>query len=50
VHERDYGGERGNYTVKKRLAVFQSPAGMSLIKLYVDGKNLIISGQGEFDQ
>jgi hypothetical protein len=38
------------YTVhcKKILAVFPSPAGMSLTKLSLAGNNLIISGQGEF--
>jgi hypothetical protein len=29
--------------------IFPSPAGMSLIKLSLDGKNLIIPVQGEFD-
>jgi hypothetical protein len=38
-----------HYTVKKGK-VFQSPAGMSMIKISVDGKNLIIPGQGKFDQ
>ncbi len=33
---------------KKRLAVFPSPAGMSLTKLSLAGNNLIIPGQGEF--
>ncbi len=33
---------------KKRLAVFPSPAGMSLTKLSLVGNNLIIPGQGEF--
>ncbi len=32
---------------KKRLAVFPSPAGMSLTKLSLDGENLIIPVQGE---
>jgi hypothetical protein len=32
---------------KKRLAVFPSPAGMSLIKLSQGGNNLIIPSQGE---
>jgi hypothetical protein len=42
------------YTVKKRLAVFPSPAGMSLTKLslaknnLIKFGNLIIPGQGEF--
>jgi hypothetical protein len=38
------------YTVKKRLAVFPSPARMTLTKLSLAGKNLIIPGQGEFDK
>jgi hypothetical protein len=42
------------YTVrkhcKKELAVFPSPAGMSLIKLFLGGNNLIFPVQGEFDQ
>jgi hypothetical protein len=38
------------YTVKKGFAIFPSPAGMSLIKLSLDGNNLIISAQGEFGQ
>ncbi len=33
---------------KKRLAVFPSPAGMSLTKLSLAGNNLIIPTQGEF--
>ncbi len=33
---------------KKRLAVFPSPAGMSLTKLSLGGNNLIIPGQWEF--
>ncbi len=33
---------------KKRLAVFPSPAGMSLTKLSLAGNNLIIPGQTEF--
>ncbi len=36
------------HTVKKRLPVFPSPAGMSLTKLALAGNNLIIPGQGEF--
>jgi hypothetical protein len=36
------------FTVKKRLAVFPSLAGMSLIKVSLDGNNVIIPGQGEF--
>ncbi len=35
------------YTVKKGLAVFPSPAGMSFTKFSLDGDNLIISGQRE---
>jgi hypothetical protein len=38
------------YTVKKRLTVFPSPAGMSLTKLSLAGNNLIIPGQAEFGQ
>ncbi len=33
---------RTRYTVKKRFAIFPSPAGMSLTKLSLDGNNLII--------
>jgi hypothetical protein len=33
---------------KKRFVIFPSPAGMSLTKLSLDGKNLIIPVQGEF--
>jgi hypothetical protein len=33
---------------KKRLAIFPSPARMSLTKLSLAGKNVIIPGQGEF--
>jgi hypothetical protein len=33
---------------KKRLAIFLSPAGMSLTKLSLAGNNLIIPGQGGF--
>jgi hypothetical protein len=36
------------YTVKKRLAVFPSPAGMSLTKLSLGENTIIIPGQGEF--
>jgi hypothetical protein len=32
------------YTVKKKLAIFAFPAGMSLTKLYMAGNNLIIHG------
>jgi hypothetical protein len=40
-------GHKKIYTVKKGLP---SPAGMLLIKLSLDGNNLIIPAQGEFDQ
>jgi hypothetical protein len=33
------------YTVKKRFAVFSSPAGMSQTKLSPEGNNLIILGK-----
>jgi hypothetical protein len=33
---------------KKRLAIFPSPAGMSLTKLSLAGNNLIIPAQGGF--
>jgi hypothetical protein len=33
---------------KKSLAIFPSPAGLSLTKLSLTGNNLIISGKGEF--
>jgi hypothetical protein len=36
------------HTLKKRLMIFPSPAGMSLTKLPLGGNNLVISGQGEF--
>ena len=35
-------------TLKKKLLIFPSPAGMSLAKLSLAGKNEIIPGQGEF--
>jgi hypothetical protein len=35
---------------KKSLSNFPSPAGMSLTKLSLARKNLIIPGQGEFGQ
>ncbi len=35
---------------KKRLAIFPSPAGMSLTKLSLAGNNLIFPDQGEFGQ
>jgi hypothetical protein len=40
--------QREDLHCKKRLAIFPSPARMSLPKLYLAGKNLIIPGQGEF--
>jgi hypothetical protein len=40
--------QRYHDTVKKRLTIFPSPAGMSLTKLSLAGINLIIPGQGEF--
>jgi hypothetical protein len=43
--------ELTTYTVKKRLTMFPSPAGMSLTKLSPAGNNLIIPGppgQGVF--
>jgi hypothetical protein len=33
----------GNIHCKKELAVFPSPAGMSLIKLFLGGNNLVFS-------
>jgi hypothetical protein len=36
------------YTVKKMLAIFPSPTGMSSTKLSLAGNNQIIPGQGEF--
>jgi hypothetical protein len=44
------GQQTESYTVKKRLAVFPSPAGMSLTKLSLAGDNLIFSDQGECDK
>ncbi len=38
----------GDIAVKKRLAVFPSPAGMSLTKLSLAGNNLMISDPREF--
>jgi hypothetical protein len=35
---------------KKGLAVFPSPAGMSLIKLFLGGNNLVFPAQREFGQ
>jgi hypothetical protein len=40
----------GEVHCKKELAVFPSPAGMSLIKLFLGGNNLIFPVQGEFNQ
>ncbi len=37
-----------SYTVKKRLPIFPSPAGMSQTKLSLAGNNYIIPRQGEF--
>jgi hypothetical protein len=42
--------ERGYLHCKKGLAVFPSPAGMSLIKLFLGGNNLVFAAQREFDQ
>jgi hypothetical protein len=39
--------QKAVYNVKKRSAIFPSPAGMSLIKLSLAGNNLITPGQGE---
>jgi hypothetical protein len=36
------------YTVKKRLTIFPSPAGISLTKLSLVGNNQIIPVQREF--
>jgi hypothetical protein len=35
---------------KKGLAVFPSPVGMSLIKLFLGGNNLVFPAQREFGQ
>jgi hypothetical protein len=43
-------GDTKDIHCKKRLAVFPSPAGMSLTKLSLAGNNLIIPGHGEFGQ
>jgi hypothetical protein len=40
----------GQLHCKKELAIFPSPAGMSLTKLSLGGKNLIIPAQEEFGQ
>jgi hypothetical protein len=42
------GIELRGYNCKKRLAVFLSPAGMSLTKLSLAGNNLMISDPREF--
>ncbi len=42
-----YPNKIAHYTVKN-LAIFASPAGMSLTKLSLAGNNLNIPGQGEF--
>jgi hypothetical protein len=39
-----------NIHCKKGLAVFPSPAGMSLNKLFLGGHNLVFPAQGEFGQ
>jgi hypothetical protein len=39
-----------NVHCKKGLAVFPSQAGMSLIKLFLGGNNLVFPAQREFDQ
>ncbi len=46
------GEEMGRRWVhcKKGFAVFPSPAGMSLIKLFLGGNNLVFPAQREFDQ
>jgi hypothetical protein len=43
IHVIDY-----RYTVKTRLPIFLSLSGMSLTKLSLERKNLIIPGQEEF--
>jgi hypothetical protein len=43
-----YGPFNQQFTVKKRLATFPSPDGMSLTKLSLGGNNLIIPAQEEF--
>jgi hypothetical protein len=48
VHHAGFLSKR--YTIKKRLAIFPSPAGMSLIKLYLAENNFIILRQVEFDK
>jgi hypothetical protein len=42
--------KKENLHCKKELAVFPSQDGMSLIKLFLGGNNLIFPVQGEFDQ
>ncbi len=39
-----------HYTVKKRLAVFPSPAGMSLTELSLAGNNDVPAGDGKFSK
>jgi hypothetical protein len=39
-----------SYTEKKSFSNFPSPAGMSLDKLSLAGKNISIPGAGEFGQ
>jgi hypothetical protein len=47
--EREYVEiDINHFTLKKRLAIFPSPAGMSLTKLSLAGNNLILPGQEEF--
>jgi hypothetical protein len=48
TRERDWRYRDYKDTLKKRLSVFLSPAGMSLNRLFMAGNNLIISGQGAF--
>jgi hypothetical protein len=47
LSESRYDPERKIHC-KKMLAISPSPAGLSLTKLSLAGKNLIIPGQGEF--
>jgi hypothetical protein len=39
-----------SYTVKKKLATFPFPAGMSLTELSLGGNNYIIPAEGEFGE
>ncbi len=58
VRSRQKGGVRGRQGgdvgswghCKKESAVFPSPAGMSLIKLFLGGNNLVFPAQREFGQ